>query len=276
MPRHPLLALRNAGGVVAYRKGEPIVVGQFLADVDRVASCMPLGAHVLNACADRYRFAVVLAAAMVADKVSVLPSNLAPETIGFLRARHADLVCLTDGEHPQLGLPCVSYRELCGGDPPSSAVAMPDFDADQATAWLFTSGSTGLPIAHLKTWGSLVRSAGIEAERFGLRAAEGAVIVATVPPQHAYGLESSVLLALHGGATFSAARPFYPVDISAALARKKPGDIVSIVFVDRAGASRTGRATLGEDPHLEVVPVEQGGTLTPAQRAFRDRWLGAR
>jgi acyl-coenzyme A synthetase/AMP-(fatty) acid ligase len=103
---------------------------------------------------------------------------------------------------------------------------MPDFDADQATAWLFTSGSTGLPIAHLKTWGSLVRSAGIEAERFGLRAAEGAVIVATVPPQHAYGLESSVLLALHGGATFSAARPFYPVDISAALAEVPPPRIL--------------------------------------------------
>ena len=65
-------------------------------------------------------------------------------------------------------------------------------------------------------------------------------------------------------------------DVSAALARKKPGDVVSIVFVDRAGSSRTGRVTLGEDPHLEVVPVEQGGTLTPAQRAFRDRWLGAR
>jgi len=67
-----------------------------------------------------------------------------------------------------------------------------------------------------------------------------------------------------------------PNDVAAALARKKPGDTVSIVFVDRAGASRTGRVTLGEDPHLEVVPAEQGGALTPAQRAFRDRWLGAK
>ena len=65
-------------------------------------------------------------------------------------------------------------------------------------------------------------------------------------------------------------------DVAAALSRRKPGDSVSIVFVDRSGASRTGRVTLGEDPHLEVVPAEQGGALTPAQRAFRDRWLGAR
>jgi predicted metalloprotease with PDZ domain len=65
-------------------------------------------------------------------------------------------------------------------------------------------------------------------------------------------------------------------DIASVLARHKPGDTVSIAFADRSGASRTARVTLGEDPHVEVVPAEQGGTLTPAQRAFRDRWLGAK
>jgi acyl-coenzyme A synthetase/AMP-(fatty) acid ligase len=49
----------------------------------------------------------------------------------------------------------------------------------------FTSGSTGEPVPHLKTWGALVRSVGIEAERLGLRVGRGDVIVATVPPQHA-------------------------------------------------------------------------------------------
>ena len=34
--------------------------------------------------------------------------------------------------------------------------------------------------------------------------------------------------------------------------------------------------TLAEDPHLEVVPAEHGGTLTAAQKTFRDRWLGAK
>ena len=41
-------------------------------------------------------------------------------------------------------------------------------------------------------------------------------------------------------------------------------------------AARTARVTLAEDPHLEVVPAEHGGTLTAAQKAFRDRWLGAK
>jgi len=62
-------------------------------------------------------------------------------------------------------------------------------------------------------------------------------------------------------------------DLSAILARHHPGDSVTIVFVDRTGASKSASIRLGEDPHVEVVPVE---ALTPAQQAFRDRWLRSR
>jgi len=65
-------------------------------------------------------------------------------------------------------------------------------------------------------------------------------------------------------------------DIASALARHKPGDIVQVVFVDRTGSARTARVTLAEDPDIEVVPAEHGGTLTAAQKAFRDGWLGAK
>jgi len=40
----------------------------------------------------------------------------------------------------------------------------------------------------------------------------------TVPPQHMYGLESTVLMPLQSGATMHAGRPFYPADICVALA----------------------------------------------------------
>jgi len=61
-------------------------------------------------------------------------------------------------------------------------------------------------------------------------------------------------------------------DVAAALQRHKPGDEVALVFKDRSGASKTSSVTLGEDPHIEVVVSEP----TPAQRAFRERWLGSR
>jgi predicted metalloprotease with PDZ domain len=66
-------------------------------------------------------------------------------------------------------------------------------------------------------------------------------------------------------------------EVEAMIRRHKPRDRMQVTFVDRAGATKTGSVTLAEDPHLEVVPVESaGGSLTPAQKAFRERWLGSK
>ena len=111
MSRHPLVAHRNLGDAVAYRRGAPVTVGRFLADVDRIAAEFPAGQYVLNACTDRYRFAVGLAAALVIGKVSLLPASLAPETVRQLRKVHPDLFCLTDNDHPVLDLPQMRYRD---------------------------------------------------------------------------------------------------------------------------------------------------------------------
>ncbi len=65
-------------------------------------------------------------------------------------------------------------------------------------------------------------------------------------------------------------------DLAAALNRHNPGDVVTIAFTTRAGATTAAQVKLAENPHLEVVPLEAaGGTLTPAQREFRERWLKA-
>jgi predicted metalloprotease with PDZ domain len=65
-------------------------------------------------------------------------------------------------------------------------------------------------------------------------------------------------------------------DLAAALARHKPGDAATIVYVDRTGAAKTATIRLAEDPHVEVVPVESSGAIDRAQQAFRDRWLKSR
>ena len=86
---------------------------------------------------------------------------------------------------------------------------------------MFTSGSTGVPLPHRKSWGEVVRSVRAEAERLGLLDGRHHSIVATVPPQHMFGFESTVLLALQSGSAMSAAHPFYPADICSALAEAK-------------------------------------------------------
>jgi predicted metalloprotease with PDZ domain len=71
-----------------------------------------------------------------------------------------------------------------------------------------------------------------------------------------------------GGRVTSAA------DAHALLRRRKPGDRLSIVFVDRAGAPKTTVVTLEEDPRFELVAAETvGGRLGRAERTFRERWL---
>lgn len=185
---------------------------------------------MLNVCSDRYRFTVGLAASLLTRKVSLLPPTHTPEVIRRLAAFAPDVFCLTDAQRCDIDLPQVRYREPgCDGLTTAGANwAVPEVDAAQVAAIVFTSGSTGLPVPHRKTWGRLVRCVRDEAERLGMADGRAHAVLATVPPQHMYGFESSVLVALQSGNTLCAEHPFYPADISSALARlPRPRVLVS-------------------------------------------------
>jgi predicted metalloprotease with PDZ domain len=97
-------------------------------------------------------------------------------------------------------------------------------------------------------------------------------LVSMNSPAYAAGLEQDDELR-----TMDSARVRSADDVSAILQRFKPGDTFRVVYVDRSGMEKTTTVTLAEDPHLEVRPLETaGGSLTPAQRTFRDRWLSGR
>jgi acyl-coenzyme A synthetase/AMP-(fatty) acid ligase len=86
----------------------------------------------------------------------------------------------------------------------------------------FTSGTTGQPQSFPKRWGSMMASTtrNAEAIRAALNLSAGAplALVATVPPQHVYGMEFSILLPLSGGVGMQSGRPLFPADIARALA----------------------------------------------------------
>jgi acyl-coenzyme A synthetase/AMP-(fatty) acid ligase len=176
---------------------------------------------VLNACTDRYRFTVGFAASLVTGKVSLLPSTPAPEVIERLRRFAPDVVCLTDEDPCAIELPLVRFPDATQAAAPAGltrAAAIPRIDAAQRAAWVFTSGSTGAPVPHEKTFGRLLLCVQVQAQRLGLLDGRRHAIVATVPPQHMYGFESSALMALATGQALCAERPFYPADVAAALA----------------------------------------------------------
>jgi acyl-coenzyme A synthetase/AMP-(fatty) acid ligase len=211
--------------VIAYRAGTPVLVSRFLADAQRLVRSFPPSSHVLNACGDRYHFTVGLAAALVSGRVSLLPSSQAPQMMQQLLAFAPDAVCLGDeADGGVAGAHWLDPRDALGAsapDAPAVAAAgeVPRIDAAQLAAYAFTSGSTGTPLPHRKSYGALIGCVREGARRLGLAGPLRWAILATVPPQHMYGFESSVLLALACGHALCAERPFYPADIATSLER---------------------------------------------------------
>jgi acyl-coenzyme A synthetase/AMP-(fatty) acid ligase len=130
-----------------------------------------------------------------------------------------DVFCLTDEDQCDIALPQVHFPPPAQLDAAVRAGPrhVPDVDAEQLAAYVFTSGSTGVPVPYPKTWGKLVRCVRDGAGRLGLADGRSHAVLATVPPQHMYGFESSVLLALQSGGALCAERPFYPADVCSAL-----------------------------------------------------------
>lgn len=212
----PLLSHLAPDSIVAWRADGAVTVRQFLAEVRQLAGRFPAGGQLLNMCSDRYRFSVGLAAAIVSGKISLLPSTHTPEVVRQIKLFAPDVFCLTDSDACTVELPQLRYPVMETG--PGEAGPVPRIDAMQRVAVVFTSGSTGAPQPHPKSWGALVGSVQAEAMRLGLQHNAGATLIATVPPQHMYGFESTVLMAWHSGNALGHGQPFYPADICQALA----------------------------------------------------------
>lgn len=232
----PLLADRDPDAPLAWRAGVPVSTRQFLADVARFAPVLPAEGAAVNLCVDRYAFAVSLAAALVRGHASLLPPDARPDTLArLLESGGTGLFALTDDPKLQTpGMQRVLIESRSGLDGDASA-AVPAFDGAMHAASLLTSGSTGVPQPHAKTWRTLVGDVAVAVERLcrvlERPSLEGLTLVATVPVQHSYGLESSVLLAMLGGAAFESGRPFFPADVAQTLASvPRPRALVTTPF----------------------------------------------
>jgi acyl-coenzyme A synthetase/AMP-(fatty) acid ligase len=288
----PLLRQPQGDTPLAFRRGRPIAGAEFLRDVAALAALLPRRAHVLNLCTDRYRFTVGLAAALCREQVSLLPPDDRPATIRAIAADFPEVYCLTDGASPA-GVPTFAFPPF--GDAPAGAVPLPAFPAAQPAVVLFTSGSTGRPKPTAKPWGVLVESARAAGRRLGVDALPGAAIVGTVPHQHSYGLESTVLLALQHGLAFEAERPFYPADIAASLAAlPRPRLLVTTpihlraivdeseplppidLIVSATAALTTDLATAAEArfaaPLVEIYGCSEAGQVATRRTAREELW----
>ncbi len=217
----PLLHADHATQVFAWHGNESVSCADFLAHVRHVAALLPDLVYAANLCEDRYHFIVAFCAVALRGQINLLPPSRAPQAVAQVMQAHADGYVIGDcavacaAAQRRFVLP--ELRAGAGDD----MLHIPQLGRAQIVAIGYTSGSTGAPKPNPKTWGSLSASTALNAALLQkIRCSKDgthANIVATVPAQHMYGLEMSVLLPLLGDMAVHSARPLFAVDIVHAL-----------------------------------------------------------
>lgn len=218
----PLLPPANPTRPIAFHNGAAVLLAEFQQHVAAIADRLPAGNAMINLCEDRYDFLAAYAAAASVRHTVLLPSSRAEQIVTEVEAAHPGAYRVDDA----LAKAAISGRCLQSGAQRSSV------PADHIVMIGFTSGSTGQPKGFPKFWRSVSASTAHNATaiRDELKVDDGITptIVATVPPQHMYGMELSILLPLIGGMAVHSGRPLFPADIAQALAEvPRPRVLVS-------------------------------------------------
>lgn len=291
-----LLTSRHPSDVICRRDGAAVTVGRFLAEVAALAARLPEHGHAVNICADRYAALVAFAAALWRGHPTLL--GVRPGAAGgLLAAGYGGAYLLADAPQPAASLPVVRVDLSSIPSDGTPQVSPPAIPSERIAAIAFTSGSTGVPTAHRKPWGALVLGAAAAAARFGLRASDGAPtsVIATVPPQHMYGFETTLMLPLHASVAIHAGASFFPGDVLAALAAVPPRRILittplhlrvlladgrrppdlSAVISATAPLSRDMAEAVERDwgaPMLEIYGATEAGSMASRRTVTDDSW----
>jgi acyl-coenzyme A synthetase/AMP-(fatty) acid ligase len=208
-PALPLTS-RASREVIFHRGRDAVTVERFLAEAAALAARLPDDGPVLNFCTDRYLALLGFAAALSRGQTTLLSADRTPQRLAEIARQHGARYALADSD---IALPLPVLRPEAAAGPPAPN---PLIRADAVAAIAFTSGSTGESQPHPKPWGALVAGARAAAARFAVT--PGTSIVGTIPAQHMYGFETTLLLPLQGAGAGHAGTVFYPSDIAEALA----------------------------------------------------------
>lgn len=199
--------------------------------------------------------------------LSVLHAGKTPLIMGHCRAALLDeQQALFDGVLSEYALNCCSplieVRSLnqCASTP----VSLPVIDA-QHHVELFTSGSSGQPRRIVKTIACLENEAQLLAAHFADRLT-GCRIVASVVPQHQYGLTFRVILPMALGLPLHASMLYYVEQLTALDAQYRYAFISSPAFLKRLDYQLT--------PPPVALILSAGGELPWQDVQHASTWFG--
>ncbi len=182
---------------------------QFMASVWALSQTLPNRRFVLNLHRNRHEFLRSFCASIMAGQCTLMPPNRQPQTLDDLEAAYPDSY-RTGEEDAVLAAP----YQTADAD---QGQKIPQIPWQQRCVIAFTSGSTGNPSATIKTWQTLVAATQANCAAMLEDWTGPANVLATVPAQHMWGLETSVLMPLFANLAISEANPLYPQDIVSAL-----------------------------------------------------------
>jgi len=214
-----LLAARAPDAPFALTHGTVFSWGLFLARVRAWAARLSAtpGQRWGLFCEDADEAAVRLFGAWAAGKTVVLPGDLLPATLERLNGE-------VDGwlAGPAQALP----------EPPAADFVLAALDEELPALVVFTSGTSGAPVAIEKQLRQLASELAVIEAVWGETAA-GATILGTVSHQHLYGLLFRLLWPVLSGRPMLAQQLLYPETVAAALADRKAVLVSSPAFLRR-------------------------------------------
>lgn len=265
MPTLPLAQWLNCARPnetpVAWLGDHTWTLGQLRYDVAQLmASLQQQESQRWALCFDNsYLFLVALLAALHAGKTPVLPGHSRERLLNEQRA-------LFDGvlSDRLLAWHGPFQRVISSGESAADAQVFPDIDA-RSHVELFTSGSTGQPRRVLKPVACLDREARLLAARFADRLT-GCRVIASVVPQHLYGLTFRLFLPMSLGLPLHAAMILYAEQLAALDPQQRYLFISSPAFLKRLDSKLA--------PPPVAVLVSAGGMLAWQAVTQTADWLG--
>jgi acyl-coenzyme A synthetase/AMP-(fatty) acid ligase len=215
-----LISPYNPHQTLVIHKGNSISQQQFLFDLHKITNQLPNARFALNLCEDRYYFMLAFCALLLKNSTNLLAPNRQTSTLLELAQDYSGCYCLFDTDQA-CELPALNIHNLLEAPISPHSVTMPFIPAQQLAAIAFTSGSTGKPKPNPKCWGTLAATAQLLGQRLTTEL-NLPTLIATVPSQHMYGLETTLMMALQAGAIMHSAKPFFPADIKTLLSQIEP------------------------------------------------------
>ena len=209
------LTWKNPEAPVAIVNGCPMSHRFFLYQALKLADSLPSNfQYAINLCENRFHFLLTFTALLIKNITSILPASKAHQSIIELTDEFSNCMIIGDKPNRFNDLVFINMTALTVDSiAPESSINTVSIDPDLLAVIAYTSGSTGRSKANHKYWWQLEASAHQALERFKLLSQPPATLIATVPPQHMYGLETSIFYPLLGDNILFSGNTFFPEDL---------------------------------------------------------------